>query len=310
MIIMYIIAEIGSNFRNESDCKDAISLAKNLGADAVKFQMFSPRDLYGRGSEEELLIKPEWLPRLAQKAENVGIDLMCTVFNPRKVAIVNPYVSAHKIASSDLNYPELLSTVNATGKTVFLSTGACSAREIEEAYEHLQNCEVILMYCKADYPSRTADPTQIAAMKEFFKLEVGFSDHTLDAICAPMVAMANGACAIEKHVNFFDLKSTPDASFSLTRDEFRLMCDCIRGKYKPPFMLPTEKDMLLLHKRRLVTTKEIKEGEVFKYGKNFGAFRALFPDSAGMSGFSDFIVDGKLSKVDIAAGEPISVGMF
>lgn len=307
---MYIIAEIGSNFRNESDCKDSISLAKNLGADAVKFQMFSHHDLYGYGSEEEALIKQEWLPRLAQKAENVGIDLMCTVFNPRKVAIIDKYVASHKVASSDCNYPELLSAINATGKRVFLSTGACSSREIEAAYEHLQNCEVVLMYCKADYPSKTADPTQIAAMREFFKLEVGFSDHTMDAICAPMVAMANGACAIEKHVNFFDLTSTPDAAFSLNREEFRLMCDCIKGKYKPAFMLPTEKEMLLMHKRRLVATKCISEGETLKYGVNFGAYRVKANDSAGFTPFADFSVDGKKAAVDIEHGEPIGVGMF
>ena len=47
----FIIAEVGSCWETWEHCKDAINLAKNCGADAVKFQLFNHKDLYGKDWE-------------------------------------------------------------------------------------------------------------------------------------------------------------------------------------------------------------------------------------------------------------------
>ena len=78
---MKIIAEVGSNFSSEKDLIDSVEIAKSCGATAVKFQLFSECDLYGKGSET-YNFNPKTLPQLKQKCLENDIELMCSAFSP------------------------------------------------------------------------------------------------------------------------------------------------------------------------------------------------------------------------------------
>ena len=56
------------------------------------------------------------------------------------------------------------------------------------------------MHCVSDYPTKVEDINlkTILHLKDYFKTEVGFSDHSL-GIDAPVIAVALGAKIIEKH---------------------------------------------------------------------------------------------------------------
>ena len=88
----FIVAEVGSNFKTLDDCRRSIQLAKSCGADAVKFQAFDHKALYGFDGEISGSLPLEWLPGLADKANSLGIEFMCSAFSPEILLEVNRYV--------------------------------------------------------------------------------------------------------------------------------------------------------------------------------------------------------------------------
>ncbi len=313
----FIVAEIGSNWQTLQHCLCSIDAAKDAGADAVKFQAFDDKALYGVDYAMGSVINLEWLPLLAFHAEKVGIEFMCTAFSPDIVLAVDPYVSIHKIASSDLNYPQLLEAVARTGKPVLLSTGGSEEGDIGRALDILDSydCDTTLLYCVASYPARTVDLRVMELLEDRFDIEVGFSDHTTDVVGAPIVACAWGATVLEKHVTFFPELDTPDRPHSLTGEEFKLMVDQIRGEAAPEIG-PTSEEaaMVLRHKRRLIATRDIAVGETLRYGENYGAYRSLEDDDHGMSPFlwnhAKLGPEGKAARAPITKGKGVGSGDF
>lgn len=317
----FIICEIGSNWTSFEHCKDSISFAKQAGADAVKFQAFGWNDLYGMGKymppehfPEGWQLPLEWLPKLKEKADACDIEFMCSAFSPQLVDAVDPFVSVHKIASSELTYPQLLERVKSKGKPILLSVGASSKGDIELAMQILRGGpQVVLMYCSSAYPSTQYNLFYMQDLKETFDVPVGLSDHSLD-VCYPALSALHHfqAVAIEKHVNFFDMKS-PDSAHSLDKHDFRLMCEYLHGKrdYKAFNPQPEEHEMFTKHNRRLIAIKDISHGQAFRFGENFGAYRSLKPDVTGLHAFMwQKLVNSAGALRAIKAGDGIGPGDF
>jgi sialic acid synthase SpsE len=328
--VTFIIAEVGSNWTSLQDCMTSISMAKKCGADAVKFQAFNRKALYGFDDrphvgeslavtidkqvgvdypDEPWILPLAWLPQLKEKADACGIEFMCTAFSPELVKAVDPYVKRHKVASSDLSYVELLKAVKKTGKPVLLSVGASGMADIKAALGILHGSDVTILYCVANYPCRDVNLFTIDELGEAFpEYDVGFSDHTTDIIYAPLAAVRHhGATVIEKHFTVLPDTDTPDRPHSLTVDEFKTMVDYIRGNKSAQIgPTPSEKDMVLRHNRRLLATQNVAVGEPLKYGVNYGAYRSLVEDASGLSPFAASRVEGCLSKKEIRVGEPIT----
>lgn len=273
---MRIVAEIGSNFRDLDDCLAAIEKAASCGAHAVKFQLFSKRCLYGI-PDDGFNLPPEWLPQLKAHAAEHGVKLMCTAFSERGLALVDPYVETHKVASAEITHLELLRAVAATGKPVYLSTGASTLEDIRAAVHILRKSEVTLLYCVAAYPARETDLRMIERLgAEFPNLDVGLSDHSVEVISIPVTAKeCYGITVLEKHVNFLppDVR-TPDSPHSLNEAQFHMMCKALRGADRDEYSaMPEETEMFARHNRRMVATGPIAEGEPLEYGRNYGYFR-------------------------------------
>lgn len=331
----FIICEIGSNWRTFEDCKNSISLAKQCGADAVKFQLFKPEDMYGvkpvfiKAYDPKIrdtifetpYLDPDWLPKLAEKAKACDIEFMCSAFSPELIDVVDPYVNVHKVASAELTHIRMLEKLRKIGKPVILSTGASGLQDIENAIDVLQptatreiadhgTAPVILMYCVAAYPARRISTTAFADFCDRFPgTLIGFSDHSLDttAICGALNNM--GACVFEKHVNFVGVDS-PDAEHSLSMDEFKEMVMSIKTGVGPRWNGPTpeEKPMILRHNRRLIATRDIAPGEMLKEGENFGIYRSLKDDTYAFSPWMIDQVNGKVALKSIRAGDGIGPG--
>ena len=295
----FVIAEVGSNWRDgpadpTADLSRAIRLiavCAEAGADAVKFQAFAAAPVYaiGAGQAEylssrgetrsinevfnDLALPPEWYPILARECENAGVEFMASVFSPADVDAVDPFVKRHKIASYELGDLALARSVAKKKKPVILSTGAATWEEIRRAAEYMDENgvrDLTLLHCVAAYP---APPDQcnlcvIGGRSQTYGLSwlTGLSDHTTDPILAPVIAVARGATAIEKHVTLDRRCKGPDHAFAVMPDELRGMIQAIRTTEimlgsDNKIVMPCEEALRIFACRAVQATREIVAGE-------------------------------------------------
>jgi len=213
---MMFIAEVSSNHHRDLERSLAfIDSAASAGCQAVKFQLFRVIQLFApeilarsekhrRRSEWELPL--EFLPPLAQRAAERGMQFSCTPFYLAAVAQLLPYVDFYKIASYELLWDDLLAACAATGKPVVLSTGMATMDEIVQATQVLKasGCAApTLLHCTSAYPTpyRDANLRAIDTLREATGCEVGWSDHTVEPGVIHRAVHGHGARVIEFHLD-------------------------------------------------------------------------------------------------------------
>ena len=251
---VWIIAEAGVNHNGDLGLAlELVHAAKECGAACVKFQTFrserivtraSPKAAYqlettsASESQFEMLKKLELdedaFGRIAEECERAGITFLSTPYSTQDVDLLESVnASAYKIASALAVESPLLERVARTGKPVLLSTGMCTMDEIRAAVKTLtrSGCdEIILFQCTTDYPSRLeeANLRVIPALREEFCAPVGYSDHS-EGLLATTVAVALGACAIERHFTLDRKMPGPDHLASSDPAEMRLLVQTVRN---------------------------------------------------------------------------------
>jgi sialic acid synthase SpsE len=225
------------------------------------------------------------------------------------VAAIDPYVSIHKVASSDLKYVQLLDAIKATGKEWVISTGGAHLDEIKTVCA-LYNPTAVLE-CVAQYPAEASDHS-FGWMGQLPKgTLIGLSDHSMNP---PLYALAAGiGCTIfEFHFDGVDHEdATPDSPVSLSAAAAKSACDGIKDFRR---MLNSqlkvggracELNMLTMWRRRLIATRDICEGEQLTYGVNFGSFRSKVPDTQAAGPENWLMFDGEPSKRAVKQGGAI-----
>ncbi|UCG15570.1 MAG: N-acetylneuraminate synthase family protein [Phycisphaerales bacterium] len=240
---VYVVAEAGVN--HNGDLNTAVQLvdaALGTGADAVKFQAFRAADLvtadaatvdYQRNATGDLcqreMLRQLELGRddfsvLCEHCRASGIELLATPFGITDLHLLTGLgVRAIKIASTDLNNHPLLEEVARANLPVILSTGASLAHELERTVNRLTELgcreRLILLHCVSAYPTAWEDANlhRIAALRERFGRPTGFSDHTC-SVETGALAVAAGACLLEKHFTLDDTLPGPDHALSLAPD--------------------------------------------------------------------------------------------
>lgn len=225
----FIIAEIGSNHNGDMDlCRKMVDAAKRAGADAAKFQSFTDKSLiseaeYARrtdygdteadkkkhfGTLKEMVdaywLRPEQHHEIAKYCESIGIEFMSTPFSREEVDLLDACgVKRFKVASMDVNNPELLKYIASKGKPVIISTGMATLGEIEQAIFTLEEAgclEVTVLHCTSVYPPNDEDVAlnNIKTFAQAFDIPVGYSDHSIGTD-VPLIALSLGSTVIEKH---------------------------------------------------------------------------------------------------------------
>jgi N,N'-diacetyllegionaminate synthase len=183
-------------------------------------------------------------------------------------------LSYFKVPSGEIINVPYLETLAKMKKKIILSTGMSSIPEIKKAIKILsingtKKGNITLMQCTSAYPApyNEINLNTIATLRNIFKLNIGFSDHSL-GIQASVAAAALGAKVIEKHLTLNKKLNGPDHRASLDPKEFKFMVQSIRivektlgDKIKK--ITKTEKKNIHIIRKSIVAKKNIKKGERF-----------------------------------------------
>lgn len=316
----YIIAEIGSNFNGSlKQAKKLIQLAKDCGANAAKFQAFKTEELISKkGFEKKFAFQSKWknpvwdvykkaeLPRswhyeLFRFSKKIGIDFFTSPWDFEAVDILTKLkVPAIKVGSGDITYHEILQYIAHTKLPIILATGASTMKEISDAVRTIKSCgndKIILMHSVTQYPSPITESNikVLNTLREKFKLNVGYSDHSLGSIVS-LASVALGACVIEKHFTIDPKSEGPDHPHSMDPTSFKLLIKNIRLLEKAlgngiKKVTKSEVDTRIIQRRGIWTIKSIRKGEYFTR-ENIRALRPV----AGLSASHLKKVIGKKAK--------------
>jgi N,N'-diacetyllegionaminate synthase len=319
----FVVAEAGANHNRDLGMgKQLIDVAKDAGADAVKFQTYSAETLYSKKtprfsylegvSDKETwdLIKAielprEWQGELAGHAAKRGICFLSTPFDHRAVDELHALaMPAYKIASFELVDLPLISYAAAKGRPMILSTGLASYEDIADALQACAaagNRDVILLQCASLYPAppRRVNLRAMATMRRAFGVPVGLSDHSL-GIHVAAAAVALGACVIEKHFTLDRRLPGPDHPFAVEPGELKEMIRQIReveaalgdGFKRGP--APEEEEMHQKARRSMVAERAIAKGTEIE--RSMIAIKR--PGFGIRPKFIDLVV-GRVAKIDI-----------
>ena len=213
---MKFIAEVSSNHHCDlSRSFDFIDTAADAGCSAVKFQLFKIDQLFSpevlarsesHRKRKEWELPLEFVPELAKRCSDVGVEFSCTPFYLDAVNELKPYVAFYKIASYELLWDDLLAACARTGKPIILSTGMALLGEIQHAVEVLRKngCpSPTLLHCTSAYPTpyTEANLAAIETIRQATGCEVGWSDHTVEPAVIHRAIHHWGAKVIEFHLD-------------------------------------------------------------------------------------------------------------
>ncbi len=294
MVKTFVIAEAGINHNGKlSIAKKLVNKAKQVGADAIKFQIYIAQDLATKKAKKvsyqkkndknknmfEMLKKNQLsfndFKKLKKHCDSKKIEFISSAFDEKSLKFLKSLKpNYYKIPSGEItNYP-ILKLVSKFNKKVLLSTGMSNLNEIEKTINLISKFgiskrKIIILQCNSSYPTNiyNANLNVLKTFKKKFNIKVGYSDHTED-LNAPAIAVALGAEYIEKHFTLNKSMKGPDHFFSLTPSEFRKMIINIRktekilGSHKK-YVLKGEKLNRRLSRKSIVAKKFIKKGEKF-----------------------------------------------
>jgi N,N'-diacetyllegionaminate synthase len=292
---VFIIAEVGVNHNGSLElAKKLVDVAKDCGADAVKFQSFKAATLVTKTAQQaeyqttntdkqesqfdmlkRLELSEQDHHELVEYCHKNQIEFMSTPFDLQSIQFLNGLgVERFKIPSGEItNYP-YLKMVGAYNKEIVLSTGMATLSDIEAALNLLIDSgadkdKITILHATTDYPTQMQDVNLMAmqTIAQSFKVKVGYSDHT-PGIEVPTAAVALGATIIEKHFTLDRNLPGPDHKASLEPEELKAMVKSIRnieialgdGIKRPS---NSEQKNMQVARKSLVALTTIKKGEVF-----------------------------------------------
>lgn len=243
---LFFIAEIGINHNGNLDiAKKLIDIAVDSGCDAVKFQKRNLDTVYTQEylSSER---KSPWGATQRQQKEGLEfgkteydiIDNYCkqkdimwsaSAWDTDSQKFLREYnLPFNKIASAMLTHTEFLQEVASEGRHTFISTGMSTYEDIDKAVNifTLNNCPFTLLHCVSTYPCKDEDCNidVINTLRNKYACNVGYSGHE-GGIFPSLLAVANGATVIERHITIDKTMYGSDQSASLEPSEIKKLIE-------------------------------------------------------------------------------------
>lgn len=246
---IFIIAEIGINHNGDVNlAQQLIDVAKDAGADAVKFQkrtidlvyskelLDSPREspwgVTQRHQKEGLEFDKDEYDQIDAYCKQKNIPWFASAWDLESQNFLRQYdLPYNKIASAMLTYRELLEMVAQEKKHTFISTGMSAEKEIEAAIRIFRNagCPFELMHCVSTYPMNDEDANLncIKTLRERFSCNVGYSGHEV-GLAISYAAAALGITSLERHITLSRAMYGSDQAASVEPNGFRQLVGAVR----------------------------------------------------------------------------------
>lgn len=326
----FIIAEMSGNHNQSLErALKIVEKAAEAGANALKIQTYTADTMtLNKGGDEfsindstspwknkslyelykEAYTPWEWHQAIFERCKELGMIGFSSPFDETAVDFLESLdVPCYKIASFESTDLPLLRKVAKTKKPMIISTGMCTAAEIDESVTAVREagCEdLILLKCTSTYPAspENTNITTIPHMKDLFQCQVGLSDHTMGNGVA-VASVALGATVIEKHFTLSRDDGGVDASFSLEPVEMKALVtetkrawqSLGRVHYGPTSAEKSSKK----YRRSLYVTKNMKAGDILTRDN----LRAIRPGYGLSPKYFDILLGKKVVR-DIEKGTP------
>jgi len=244
-----VIAEIGINHNGDIEiAKQLIDVAKDAGADLVKFQKRTIKLVYSEAFLSSFRESPWGKTQGEQKyglefdlddyqeidkycREN-NIDWFASAWDLKSQEFLNQFnLGYNKIASALIVYEELLVNVAKEKKHTFISTGMARVADIDKAVEIFKDagCPFELMHCVSTYPMKDEDANldRIKSLRQRYQCPVGYSGHEV-GLAVSYAAAALGVSSLERHITLDRAMYGSDQAASVEPNGFRNLVGAVR----------------------------------------------------------------------------------
>lgn len=232
-----MIAEEGQ--ANQGDINLAFEmcrLAKNADADGIEFQLFFADDMYIVADPSHSLYRNRELDLSAIKdlikfSHECDLAFQATGLSPKIIQYcAENDADVFCINATDLNNPQIIDAVIATGKPFWVATLMASLEEIDWLVEYilkkngvnfgLLHGQHVMTSSDGGVPPDLLQLDCISLMKKRYELPIGFVDHTSTQI-VPALAAMKGADIVTKHIAPCVNWNGPDYKIALAPEEWR-----------------------------------------------------------------------------------------
>ncbi len=214
----FFIAEVSSNHNsNLKRCLKFIDVAKEIGCDAVKFQLFKIDELFHNSilkNREDIKKRKKWelpleyIKKISEHCKRRRILFGCTPFYLDAVEQLHPFVDFYKIASYELLWDDLFIKCIKKKKPIIFSTGMASENEILKKIKIFKKYnfnKYSIMHCVSSYPAplESVNLNTINYLKKLTnnKIKIGWSDHTKNSGVIYKAIFSHNAQIIEFHID-------------------------------------------------------------------------------------------------------------
>jgi len=244
-----VIGEIGINHNGDmAICKRLIDVAKDAGANCVKFQkrdvnqvytqefLDSPRESQWGTTQREQKLGLEFSADEYQEIEDYckekSIEWFASAWDINSQKFLRQFNSKYnKVASAMIVHKELLEEIASEGKHTFISTGMTTYDDIQKAVDIFRksNCSFELMHAVSTYPMEDEDANlkMINTLRDKFNCDVGYSGHEV-GLAVSYAATALGITSLERHITLSRAMYGSDQSASVEPAGFRQLIGAVR----------------------------------------------------------------------------------
>ena len=244
-----VIGEIGINHNGDMGiCKNLIDVAKESGADCVKFQkrdidqvytqefLDSPRKSQWGTTQREQKMGLEFSADEYQEIEDYcnekGLEWFASAWDINSQKFLRQFNSRYnKVASAMIVHTELLKEIASEGKHTFISTGMTTYDDIQTAVDIFRkaDCSFELMHTVSTYPMKdeNANLNMINTLRNKFKCDIGYSGHEV-GLAVSYAAAALGISSLERHITLDRSMYGSDQSASIEPIGIRSLVGAVR----------------------------------------------------------------------------------